>query len=82
MKARYQDIAEVDPNEDLNIYNNICKMLKYCWYNIDRFPMVEDIGEAMGYSERHITALARQNNLPHRAELARDIKYGYGQKSA
>ena len=79
MKARYQDVY-VDPNEDLNIYSNICKILEYCWYEIDKFPTLPDISRAMGYCERHITALARANNLPHRAELIQELKYASNKK--
>ena len=80
MKARYQDV-EVDPNEDLNIYNNTCKILEYCWFEIDRFPLVEDIAMAMGYSTRHVSTLARINNLPHRSIVAKVIRYETNKKS-
>lgn len=72
-KLSYQNV-EVDPNEDLNIYRNICKMLRHCWFNVDRFPLVEDIAREMGYTERHITHLARVNNLPHRMKVVHEVK--------
>ena len=80
MKARYQDV-DVDPNEDLNIYRNISKILEHCWFNIERFPLVEDIGMAMGYSTRHVTTLARINNLPHRSIVGKEIRNASNKKS-
>ena len=79
MKARYQDV-EVDPNEDLNIYRNISRILEYCWFNTERFPLVEDIGIAMGYCTRHVTTLARMNNLPHRNIVAKEVRYASNKK--
>jgi hypothetical protein len=81
MKARYQDV-DVDANEDLNIYNNICKIVEECWFDTERFPMVEDIAMAMGCSDRHVTHLARMNNLPHRMDVMRINKiYATNKKS-
>jgi hypothetical protein len=81
-KISYKDV-EVDPNEDLNIYNNICKILKECWFDTERFPTVEDVANAMGYTDRQITHLARYNNLPHRKDVVRINKmYASDKKSA
>ena len=79
MKATYEHI-EVDPNEDLNIYRNISKILEYCWFNTERFPLVEDIAEAMGYCTRHVTTLARMNNLPHRNIVTQEVRYASDKK--
>lgn len=81
MKVNYRDV-EVDPEEDLNIYRNTIKILEYCWYETDKFPTLTHIAVNMGYSERQLTALARANNLPHRAQVVREIKYASDKKSA
>jgi hypothetical protein len=80
MKARWQDV-DVNPNEDLNIYRNISRILEYCWFDIERFPSVEDIAETMGYCTRHVSTLARMNNLPHRGMVTKEIRNASNKKS-
>jgi hypothetical protein len=69
----YRD-AKVSPSEDLNIYNHTIRIIKYCWYNIDRFPTVQDITAATGYSDRGIRHLVAAHNLPNRMTLRSELK--------
>lgn len=82
MKLSYKNI-KVSKNEDLNIRNHTTQILKYCWYNVERFPTERDIEEAMGYAPRGLRYMIASHKLPNRMTLRYDLKLKqYGNQKA
>ena len=52
--------------ENLNIYDMKVRIVKKCWYDINRFPTMKDICNATGLTERTLHRFARDNDLPRR----------------
>jgi|LakMenEpi12Jul11_1017349.scaffolds.fasta_scaffold01849_3 hypothetical protein len=57
---------KVDKKEDLNIENNIVKILEKCWYDKERYGHVGDIALVTGLSERQVFRFARKYNFAKR----------------
>jgi hypothetical protein len=65
-KLNYNDV-EVSELEDLNIDNHVATIITYCWYNVERFPLVDDISTKVGYTSRQIHNLVIKYRLPKRS---------------
>jgi hypothetical protein len=65
--------------EDLNLDRAVLKIVEYCWYNRQRFPTLTDIASVTKCSNRTLTRIARDNNLPPRYNIS---KYATDKESA
>lgn len=76
------------PNEDLNIERNVVRILRYCWYNTDKFPTVPHISEITGLPERMLYRYAHSNSWPRRKDIKKEnkanknVKQYFGRKRA
>ena len=52
--------------ENLNIYDMKLRIVKRCWYDINAFPTMKDICNAIGLTERTLHRFAKDNDLPIR----------------
>lgn len=58
----------IEIQEDLNIDNMRRRILSKCWYDKKNFPTTKDIAVATGLSERTVSRLAKDYNLPRRTK--------------
>ena len=71
LEKKYPNL-KVEENEDLNIERAIFKILKYCWYNIDKFKTVDEISKKVGIPSRKIALYCRQHGFTTREQLFKD----------
>jgi NADH:ubiquinone oxidoreductase subunit E len=55
--------------EDLNIDNMKARYVKEMWTEVDRYPYVSDVAEAVGVSDRTVYRIAKQYKLISRHKL-------------
>jgi hypothetical protein len=53
-------------NEDLNLHRMALRIIKKCWFDINRFPTMKDVANATGLSERTLHRWGKDHNLPRR----------------
>ena len=52
--------------EDLNLERMKLRIIKKCWFDIERFPTMEDVARVTGLSPRTLHRFGNDNNLPSR----------------
>ena len=71
-----KSFPDINPKEgeELNINKAILKILKYCWYNIDRFKTIDDISKEVGLSPGKISIYCRRHGFTTREQLFKEKK--------
>jgi len=71
IRKEYEHIKPVK-GEDLNIENMTVRILKYCWFNVERFPTVVDISLVTMLGERTIYRYVDTYRWPDRVSIKQD----------
>jgi AraC-like DNA-binding protein len=52
--------------EDLNLERMKLRIIRKCWFDISRFPTMDDVSRVTGLSQRTLHRYAKDNDLPSR----------------
>jgi len=74
LRAKYDHIHYVE-GEDLNIARNIERILKYCWYKVEKYRSVERISQVTGMPQTRIIRFATKMGWESRVIIKRERKH-------